>query len=191
MGKGENAGNQHFLLFPQYFLPYQRQKSSIELHFILSSANVFSLVMSKILQSFQPLQLNRNWYDFCVKLKSVPANTFSLTPFRLLRFCQRWKNCDVFGMFCQALQQTMFMYHALIDNFSALIGRRKEVSFIARFGENRCKISGIMAASLKRSADVSDVSPKKKPTKHIRYQEYCYEYGEELHKKLQFFWHTI
>ena len=25
MGKGENAGNQHFLLFPQYFLPYQKQ----------------------------------------------------------------------------------------------------------------------------------------------------------------------
>ena len=26
--KGENAGNQHFLLFPQYFLPCQREKSS-------------------------------------------------------------------------------------------------------------------------------------------------------------------
>ena len=27
-GKGENAGNQHFLLFPQYFLPYLKQKFS-------------------------------------------------------------------------------------------------------------------------------------------------------------------
>ena len=27
-GKRENAGNQHFLLFPQCFQPYQRQKSS-------------------------------------------------------------------------------------------------------------------------------------------------------------------
>ena len=26
--KGENAGNQHFLLFPQCFQPYQRQISS-------------------------------------------------------------------------------------------------------------------------------------------------------------------
>ena len=26
--KGENAGNQHFLLFPQYFPLYQREKSS-------------------------------------------------------------------------------------------------------------------------------------------------------------------
>ena len=28
LGKGENAGNQHFLLFPQCFLFYQRKKSS-------------------------------------------------------------------------------------------------------------------------------------------------------------------
>ena len=26
--KGDNAGNQHFLLLSQYFQPYQRQKSS-------------------------------------------------------------------------------------------------------------------------------------------------------------------
>ena len=32
VGKGENAGNQHFLLFPQCFLSYQRQKPSFELH---------------------------------------------------------------------------------------------------------------------------------------------------------------
>ena len=28
VGKGENAGNQHFLLFPQCFQHYQRQISS-------------------------------------------------------------------------------------------------------------------------------------------------------------------
>ena len=27
VGKGENAGHQHFLLFPQCFLPNQKQKS--------------------------------------------------------------------------------------------------------------------------------------------------------------------
>ena len=26
VGKGENAGNQHFILFPQCFLPYQGEK---------------------------------------------------------------------------------------------------------------------------------------------------------------------
>ena len=28
VGKGENAGNLHFVLFPQYFLRYQEEKSS-------------------------------------------------------------------------------------------------------------------------------------------------------------------
>ena len=32
VGKGENAGNQGFVLFPQCFLPYQRQKSAFDLH---------------------------------------------------------------------------------------------------------------------------------------------------------------
>ena len=76
------------------------------------------------------------------------------------------------------------MYLVSIDKFAVLIDRRKEVSVITRFVENRCKISGIMAAFSKRSVDVSDLSPKKKPTKRIHYQEYRYEYGEELHKKL-------
>ena len=31
-GKGGNAGNQHFLLFPQCFPPNERLKSSFELH---------------------------------------------------------------------------------------------------------------------------------------------------------------
>ena len=45
VGKGENAGNQHFLLFPQYFLPfyifqllhkqwwYEKQLKTIEFYF--------------------------------------------------------------------------------------------------------------------------------------------------------------
>ena len=28
--KGENAGKQHLLLFPQFFQPYQRRKRNIE-----------------------------------------------------------------------------------------------------------------------------------------------------------------
>ena len=34
VGKEENAGNPHFLLFPQCFLPYQRQKPSFKKHSI-------------------------------------------------------------------------------------------------------------------------------------------------------------
>ena len=45
MGKGENAGKQHFLLFPQCFLLYRREKSSLQ-HFMLS-ANAFNSELSK------------------------------------------------------------------------------------------------------------------------------------------------
>ena len=49
VGKGENAGNQHFLLFPQCFLPFPKQVSFFSVTFILSSANAFNLDQSKIL----------------------------------------------------------------------------------------------------------------------------------------------
>ena len=35
VGKGENAGNQHFLLFPQSFLPFPKQISFLQLHVFL------------------------------------------------------------------------------------------------------------------------------------------------------------
>ena len=47
MGTGENAGNQQFLLFPQCFLPYQRNINLLTVKLI--SANAFNLVVSKIL----------------------------------------------------------------------------------------------------------------------------------------------
>ena len=35
VGKGENAGNQHFLLFPQCFLPYQRNHFLCNAEFVV------------------------------------------------------------------------------------------------------------------------------------------------------------
>ena len=55
VGKKENAGNQHFLLFPQCFLSYKRQLQHFEYH--LSSANVFDLGKPKILSSSKGLKL--------------------------------------------------------------------------------------------------------------------------------------
>ena len=49
VGKGENADDQHFLLFPQYFLSFPKL-SIFQLRFILMSANVFNLDQSKILR---------------------------------------------------------------------------------------------------------------------------------------------
>ena len=42
VGKGENAGNQHFLFFPQFSLR-PKQVFSFIVIFILSSANAFNL----------------------------------------------------------------------------------------------------------------------------------------------------
>ena len=42
MGKGENAGNQHFLLFPQRFLPISKMVSVL-VTFVFSSAKAFNL----------------------------------------------------------------------------------------------------------------------------------------------------
>ena len=48
--KGENAGNQHFLLFPQCFFYPSKIKFQVLIHtFELSSANAFNLDRFKIL----------------------------------------------------------------------------------------------------------------------------------------------
>ena len=49
VGKGENAGNQHFLLFPQCFLPCPTSDFNVRITLILLSANLFNLDWSKIL----------------------------------------------------------------------------------------------------------------------------------------------
>ena len=41
--KGENAGNQHFLLFPQYFLSLSKSNFNDIASFILSSADALNL----------------------------------------------------------------------------------------------------------------------------------------------------
>ena len=68
VGKGENAGNQHFL-FPQCFLPYQRQKSSFELHL------------------FCPMQMLSIWshpkYCCLLKILTLLDNKISISKIKL------------------------------------------------------------------------------------------------------------
>ena len=49
VGKEENAGDQHFLHFPQWFLLYQREKSSLLLQRIrhLQMFSIFKVQKSK------------------------------------------------------------------------------------------------------------------------------------------------
>ena len=58
VGKEENAGNQHFLLFPQFFLSLSKAKIFTIVNFILLSGNAFNLDQSRILsfgKEFNPL----------------------------------------------------------------------------------------------------------------------------------------
>ena len=51
MGKGENAGYQHFLLFPQCLFTLSYTNFNFSLTFISSSANAFNLDQSTIFSS--------------------------------------------------------------------------------------------------------------------------------------------
>ena len=81
VGNGENAGNQHFLLFPECFLPFLKQISIFQLHLFFLSANAFNLgqckllLFSKGLNKFQFLsillavswtQLSQHCFGVCV-----------------------------------------------------------------------------------------------------------------------------
>ena len=58
VGKGENAGNQHFFLSPHCFLPFPKQISIFSVTFILLSANAFNLDQSKNLSSGKGLSVS-------------------------------------------------------------------------------------------------------------------------------------
>ena len=51
LGEGENASNQHFLLYPKYFLPFPQKISNFESHlFCRLQCNAFEFVyQSRIL----------------------------------------------------------------------------------------------------------------------------------------------
>ena len=49
VGKGKNAGNQHFLLFPQCFLPFSKANLNFSVKFSLLSVNAFNFDLYEIL----------------------------------------------------------------------------------------------------------------------------------------------
>ena len=60
VGKGENAGNQHFLLFPQCLYPF-KTKFIFSAELSLLSANAFNLDQSKKLSFGEELSRPVNW----------------------------------------------------------------------------------------------------------------------------------
>ena len=59
VGKGENAGNQHFLLFPHCFQPFPKQTSIFQSQSFLLSTNTFNLTQSKNLLFGKGLTFNQ------------------------------------------------------------------------------------------------------------------------------------
>ena len=73
--KGENAGNQHFLLFPQCFQHFLNQISMFN---ILSSVNAFNLNHSKLFSFSKELS-----YIFILEKLLITSNFFSHCVFYL------------------------------------------------------------------------------------------------------------
>ena len=67
--KGENVGNQHFLLSPQCFLPETNFNDSVA--FILASANAFNLDYSKLLSFDKELSLSQTSPGFYISAVHV------------------------------------------------------------------------------------------------------------------------
>ena len=78
VGKGEFAGNQHFLLFRIWFLPYHRQKSSFELHL------------------YYRLQMLSVWFSaaFCCLVKRYREYIYSVAVYQ--KYLTRWGEFIIF-----------------------------------------------------------------------------------------------
>ena len=82
VGKEGNAGNQHFHLFPQCFLPFPKQVSIFSVTFILLSASSFNLDQS------QNLSFGKDLNYICItKVKPVLEPTCIKRPPALEDHC--------------------------------------------------------------------------------------------------------
>ena len=76
VGKGENAGNQHFLLFAKSFL-LQHREIAIFVTFNFLFANAFNLVASEIFSFGKELSL---WKTLWKKENMLVGSIFSFSP---------------------------------------------------------------------------------------------------------------
>ena len=78
VGTGENAGNQHYHLFPPCFLPIPKQILISQFHLILSLANAFNLDQSKIL-SFGKEFTVKCWHPLCGPLVRLYHHVYHIS----------------------------------------------------------------------------------------------------------------
>ena len=75
VGKGENAGNQHFLLFPAMFSIHPKKTFFFDVTFILLSAYAFNLDQSKNLSFGKDLNLSQFWITRRQNFRMVQMET--------------------------------------------------------------------------------------------------------------------
>ena len=82
VGKGENAGNQHFLLFPQCFLPFSKQISIFQSHFFCC-LRMLSIWTGLTFCRLVELSLSQTSPDFYVSAVQVFG-----------KHCEKRRNCS-------------------------------------------------------------------------------------------------
>ena len=87
VGKGENAGSQHFLLFPQCFQPIPKRISVFWGTFILSSAISFNLDQYKNL-SFGKVLKQSEYYVLWNLITSPHPSQFFFSTLSQLNTCK-------------------------------------------------------------------------------------------------------
>ena len=89
VGKGKNAGNQYFILFPQCFLPFKKEKSNFKWHLICR------LLMLSIWASLKTCRLVKSLGHQCHLTK--PSTGFSTS--QLLKETKVILGCYVLTLF--------------------------------------------------------------------------------------------
>ena len=86
MGKGENAGNQHFLFFPQCFLPFPKQISSFCSHLscCLQALSIWtSLRFCRLVKSSRGKQ-----NQILISMSEVQVTAVPIPPCRSMMSCE-------------------------------------------------------------------------------------------------------
>ena len=131
MGKGENAGNQHFLLFPSCFLPIPKQISVFSISFKLWSANAFNLEQSKILLFGKELKHHAKHVITpiliieCILFNPFPNKPWLLCVYRTSLLKTLWDKEKLLVMsnssFSQIVSAILFKFEIVVCKFFNLV----------------------------------------------------------------------
>ena len=121
VGKGENAGNQHFLLFPQCFLPFPNQISGFDIdYFVVCKCFEFG-PQSLFLSSCKELNVRLSVFKFLNPLTSLLefCLVYSLqgNHLEIIKITTSWAIFFSEDWYMWAIV-TGFLWHSYVADFS-------------------------------------------------------------------------